>query len=104
MANPKKGNGEGTYNGGGLSTKKAIGIGLAGFGLYKIYSDYIAPGYDVYKYSAHPTADDGIDLITNATTAQVPFLTESTKNRLMGTDRLKDTAKEQKDHADFVSH
>ena len=104
MANPKKGNGEGTSNGGGLSTKKAIGIGLAGFGLYKIYSDYIAPGYDVYKYSAHPTADDGIDLITNATTAQVSFLPESTKNRLMGTDRLKDTAKEQKDHADFVSH
>ena len=99
MANPKKGNGEGTSNGGGLSTKKAIGIGLAGFGLYKIYSDYIAPGYDVYKYSAHPTADDGIDLITNATTAQVPFLTESTKNRLMGTDRIKNIGKELGDRA-----
>ena len=103
MANPKKGNGEGTSNGGGLSTKKAIGIGLAGFGLYKIYSDYIAPGYDVYKYSAHPTADDGIDLITNATTAQVSFLPESTKNRLMGTDRLKNTGKELGDRANSLS-
>ena len=98
MANPKKHNNEkGTSGEGALNGKKAGMIAGAICTGYEIYNHFAALR-NAKKYSENPTADDGIDIMVDSMPG-----TEEIKEQIFRPDRIKDTAKERKDHADSLS-